>query len=86
MYRFLTVCLNKEEHRRKDIKYDLRTRDVLQIPAAKTMMFGIDSIIFRGSLLWNSMLDLIKYATSATIFKRNIRNWSGDECNCEIYK
>ena len=69
---------------RKDIKYDLRTRVLLQIPAAKSMMFGIDSIKFRGSLSWNSMLDLIKRASSATIFERNIRNWSGDECNWKI--
>ena len=36
---------------RKDVKYDLRTIDLLQIPAAKSITFGIDSIKFRGSLL-----------------------------------
>ena len=36
---------------RKDVKYDLRTRDLLQILAAKSITFGIDSITFRGSLL-----------------------------------
>ena len=45
---------------RKDVKYDLRTRDLLQIPAAKSITFGIDSIKFRGRLLWNSIPDLIK--------------------------
>ena len=69
---------------RKDTKYDLRTKDLLQIPAAKSIMFGIDSITFRGSLLWNSMPDLIKSASSAAIFKRNIKNWSGDKCKCKI--
>ena len=69
---------------RKDVKYDLRTRDLLQIPAAKSVTFGIDSIKFRGSLLWNSIPDLIKRASSAAIFKRNIKNWSGEECHCKI--
>ena len=69
---------------RKDTQYDLRTKDLLQIPAAKSIMFGIDSITFRGSLLWNSMPDLIKRASSAAIFKRNIKNWSGDKCKCKI--
>ena len=69
---------------RKDTKYDLRTKDLLQIPAAKSIMFGIDSITFRGSLLWNSMPDLIKSASSAAIFKRNIENWSGDKCKIKI--
>ena len=68
----------------KDVKYDLRTRDLLQIPAAKSITFGIDSIEFRGSLLWNSIPDLIKRASSAAIFKRSIKNWSGEECHCKI--
>ena len=69
---------------RKETKYDLRTKDLLQIPATKSIMFGIDSIKFRGSLLWNSIPDLIKSASSAAIFKTNIKNWSGDKCNCKI--
>ena len=43
----------------------------------KIIMFGIDSITFRGSLLWNSVPDLMKSASSAALFKRNIKNWSG---------
>ena len=69
---------------RKDVKYNLRTRDLLQIPAANSTTFGIDSIKFRGSLLWNSIPDLIKRVSSTAIFKSNIRNWSGEECHCNI--
>ena len=58
---------------RKDVKYDLRTRDLLKSPAAKSIKFGIDSIKFRGSL-----------CATAAIFKRNIKNWSGEECHCKI--
>ena len=72
---------------RKDVKYDIRTRDLLQIPAAKSITFGIDSINFRGSLLWNSIPDLSKRgSSSAATFKRNIRNWNGEECHCKIYR
>ena len=69
---------------RKDVKYDLRTRDLLQIPTAKSITFGIDSIKFRGSHLWNSIPDLIKRTSSAAIFKRNIRNWNGQESHRKI--
>jgi len=51
---------------RKYVKYDLRTRDLLQIPAAKS----IESVKFRCSLLWNSTPDLIKGASCVAIFKR----------------
>ena len=71
---------------REDIKYDLRTRDLLQIPAAKSTTFGIDSIKFRVSLLRNSIPDLIKRVSSAAIFKRNIRHWDGEECNCKTFR
>ena len=69
---------------RKDVKYDLRTRDLLQIPSAKSITFGIDSIKFRGSLFGKSIPDLIKRASSAAIFKRNINNLSGEECHCKM--
>ena len=69
---------------RKDVKCDLWTRELLQVPAAKSITLGIDCMEFRRSLLWNSILDLIKRAPSAVISKRNIRNWNGEECHCKI--
>ena len=45
---------------RKNVKYYLRTRDLLQIPVAKSMMFDIDSIKYRGSLLWRGMPEFSK--------------------------
>ena len=69
---------------RKDVNYDLRTRDLLQIPAAKSITFGIDSIKFRGSLLWNSTPDVIKRASSAAFCRKGMPNWNGEECNCKI--
>ena len=74
----------QEHFIRKDVKYDLRIRSLLQIPAAKSITFGIDYMEFRGSLLWNSIPDLIKRASSAAIFQRSIRNCSGEECHCKI--
>ena len=65
----------QEYFMRKDVKYDLRTRDLLPIFAAKSITLGIDSIKFRGSLLWGSIPELIKRASSAAIFKRSIRNY-----------
>ena len=53
----------------KDVKYDLRTRVLLQIPATKSVTFAIDFVKFRGSLLWNSTPDLIKGASPAALNK-----------------
>ena len=69
---------------KKGVKYDLKTRDLLQIPAAKSITFGIDSVKFRGSLLWTSTPDFKKGASLAAIFKKNNGNWNREECNCKI--
>ena len=44
-------------------------------------MFGIDSIIFRGRLLWNSMPDLIKSASSVSFKEKTI---TGVESNARF--
>ena len=72
----------QEQFIRKDVEFDLRTTDLLQIPAAKSITFGIDSIQFRGNPLWNSMPYLNKRASSAAILKKNMGNWNGRKCNC----
>ena len=44
----------------RELTYDLRIKNTLQIPPTKTISFGIKSLAFRGSILWNSMPDTIK--------------------------
>ena len=61
---------------RQGVKYDLRTRDLLQIPATKSITYGMDSIKCRDTLLWNSIPHLIKKASSAAKFKKNMGNWN----------
>ena len=51
----------------KDVKYGLRARDLLQVPAAKSITLGIDSIKFGVGFLCNSVPGLIKRPTSAAI-------------------
>ena len=55
-------------------------------PSAQIGREIISSIKFRGTLLWNSIPDLMKRASSAALFKRNIKNWSGEEYHCKICK
>ena len=69
---------------RKDTKCDLRIKDALNIPTTTSVFNGMDSIKFRGSLLWNSMLDLIKSAHTAAIFRKDMENWSGEKFSCKI--
>ena len=61
------------------------------------MSFGINSISFRGSILWNGTPDVIKSSNTVFAFMKNIKNWSGELvtvvfvynfvtfCSCNIF-
>ena len=69
---------------RKEVTYNLRVKDLLQLPTARTVLNGFNSIVFKGSILWNAISDEIKSSQSIASFKRKIKSWNGDDCNCNI--
>ena len=71
---------------KRDIKYELRTKNLLQTPIVKTNTIGANSLISRGAHLWNTLPDDIKNVNLHVIFKRKTKKWNGDKCNCKICK
>ena len=71
---------------RKQSSYNLRNKDLLQIPKFQTITYGANSITYRGSYLWNSIPDVVKSCDSVLSFKRKIREWSGNTCTCRACK
>ena len=69
---------------KRDVKYKLRTKILLQTPNLITNTIGANSLISRGAHLWNTLPDDIKNVNSSTIFRRNIKEWNGDKCNYKI--
>ena len=70
----------------KEISYDLRIKNLLQIPKAKASSYGQSSLSFRSSILWNTLSDSIKLAQNIKGFKTMIRNWKGESCSCTLCK
>ena len=64
--------------------YNLRSGRNLTLPPTKTHKFGISSLCFRGSLTWNSLPASFESADSIQFFKRNIKKWNGESCNCHL--
>ena len=58
----------------------------LQIPPTRAISFGINSLAFRGSMLWNAMPDTIKTGENGCRFRKGIKAWNGDKCSCNICK
>ena len=68
----------------KDMPYNMRAESLLSLPPTKTRTFGINSLIFRGSILWNSLPNNIKLSLNTNEFKANIKNCKIFDCNCRI--
>ena len=57
----------------KEISYDLRIKNLLQIPKVKTSSYGQSSLSFRGSILWNTLSDRIISAQNIKGFSKMIK-------------
>ena len=68
------------------IPYNLRTKELCRLPSAQSQRYGLNSISFRGSLLWNALHDELKTADTLRSFKTGIKEWDGKGCRCLICK
>ena len=69
---------------KKVVEYDFRIKILCELPPARSQRFGTNSLIFKGSLLWNSLSDDTKTSQSLAIFKQKFRSWDGAHCTCNI--
>ena len=62
---------------RVGLTHDLRAKNLLQLPKARIVLNVLNSILFRGNILWSIVPDEIKSSQS-------IVSWDGHECKCII--
>ena len=68
----------------KDISYSLRDSSKLIIPQANTFTFGVNSLNFRVSILWNSIPNYIKSSPTLTSFESALKKLNKIPCSCKI--
>ena len=49
---------------KKDVPYNPRTKELCKLPSVSSQRYGINSLSFRGSLLWNTLSNNLKLTTS----------------------
>ena len=76
----------KDIFKERNISYNLRRGNDAQIPKVRTTSFGIESIAYLGNKLWQLLPLEIKQSNTLPIFKKRIRCWKGDKCNCRLCK
>ena len=59
----------------KTSKYNLRAVNTLKLETPKTNKYGLNSIVFRGSLLWNYIPKELKKFLSLSEYKSKVRKY-----------
>ena len=81
---YLNPSLVWEFHEKKHVMYTLRIQNLWKLPTIKTLNFGLESLPFRSSFLWNTLDNRIKQEPTLACFKKRIKDWAGDRCTCKI--
>lgn len=70
----------------KTIPYNLRGQLLVKLPTARSTTYGINSLLFKASIMWNSLPNLIKTSPNISLFKIRIKEWCGESCTCTSCK
>ena len=69
---------------KKPMPYNLRDGSKLVLPKTKSSRFGINSLQFRGSFLWNNLPVSLKNCQILNEFKRALKNLGNIHCTCLV--
>ena len=67
-----------------DNNYDLRNPRILASKHKSTIKYGINTIAFRGSQIWQNIPSEIRNSESLSLFKSNIKQIQSLPCRCKI--
>ena len=65
------------------VHYNLRKGDLVYLLPARSC-YSINSLTFRGSLLWNSLPSNVKQSHNLEEFKLKLRNLGNIHCTCVV--
>ena len=70
---------------KREVQYNLRSKNHLQLPNVKTAKYGIENIQQIGHHLWASLPEEIKDSDTLTNFQK-IKSSKGSTCFCRLCK
>ena len=68
----------------KSTQYNLRMSNLLKLPSTNTQSYGLKSITYRGSMIWNNLSDQLKTSTSIIQFKNALMKQEVIICTCHL--
>ena len=70
--------------KRENVDYNLRFQTDFIFPGVHTTYFGLYSLRYFSSKIWNVISDEIKNSVSLDEFKIRIRQWEPSGCHCKL--
>ena len=71
---------------RRDISYNLRTQTDFFRGYVNTSRFGLNSLNYFASKVWNMIPIDIRNSENLDRFTKNIKNWEPIGCDCNLCK
>ena len=68
----------------RTLPYNLRSNTDFARISVNTSRFGLNSLRYFASKVWNIVPSDIKNASNLNIFKNKIRKWEPKECRCNL--
>ena len=66
------------------LSYELKKVNKVNLPATRTCYYGINSLLFRAALLWNSIPHNVKESHYVAQFKEKINKLGNLTCSCVV--
>ena len=84
-------CLNSisppftwDYFKQNNTPYHLRNKQLLELSKCRTKMYGLNTTLLKGALLWNKLPNHFKEAKPLIHFINKIQEWTGTSCTCCI--
>ena len=66
----------------KNITYNIRNGPLLKLSTAKPTSYGINLVLFRTCVLWNSLPQSVKCSESIVELKTKMKDLGTIDCSC----
>ena len=70
--------------KRLNVDYNLRSQIDFVLPGVNVTYFGLHSLRYFSSKIWNVIPNEIKNSLSLVEFKIKIRQWEPSGCHCKL--
>ena len=75
----------RELFKPRDLQYNLRNKNTLDIPKVVTRSYGIETVQFIGQKLWQMLPPNVRGSPSLKAFRKELRSCT-IKCDCRLCK